>query len=115
MWKLAPSETILAWNAFAKGRPFTGMNKFVGENVRVLKGETTLANFIGNPGSGGGLPPTSITAVTGSTPGTIDVTVTPPTVPDGWVLVKAVATAMPDANPTGIFTDRKSTRLNSSH
>src|SRR3546814_8792267 len=50
------------------------------------------------------LPPTSITAGTGSTPGTIDVTVTPPTVPDGWVLVKAVATAMPDANPTGIFT-----------
>src|SRR3546814_18679316 len=49
MWKLAPSETILAWNAFAKGRPFTGMNKFVGENERVRKGETKLANFIGNP------------------------------------------------------------------
>lgn len=103
MWKLAPSEVVMAWNAFAQGRPFTGMNKFVGENVRVLNGEVDKNNFIGNPGSGGGLPPVEVTAVTGSVPGTIDVTVTPPEAPDGWILVKAVATAFPDGDPSGIF------------
>lgn len=104
MWKLAPGEVLTAWNAFAQGRPFTGMNKFVGENVRVLKREADLDNFIGAPGSGGGLPPLSITPSTGANAGEIDVSITPPSAPDGWVLVKAVATAFPDADPTGIFT-----------
>lgn len=103
MWKLAPSETITAWNAFAQGRPFTGMNKFVGENVRVLNGETDMNNFIGAPGSGGGLPPVSIAAVTGGGAGEIDVSLVIPEIPTGWALTKAVATAFPDADPTGIF------------
>lgn len=104
MWKLAPSEVLMGWNDFAKGRPFTGMNKFIGENVRVLKGEPNMDNFIGNPGSGGGLPPVSIAAVAGGTSGAIAVTVSAPAIPSGWVLQKAVATAFPDADPTGIFT-----------
>lgn len=104
MWKLAPAEVLNAWNNFAKGRPFTGMNKFVGENVRVLKNQPDLNNFIGNPGSGGGLPPVTIAAIAGGAGGEISVTVTPPTAPQGWVLVKAVASAFPDADPTGIFT-----------
>ncbi len=104
MWKLAPGEVLTTWNAFAQGRPFTGMNKFVGENVRVLKREADLDNFIGSPGSGGGLPPLSITPTAGAAPGEIDIAITPPTPPDGWVLVKAVATAFPDNDPTGIFT-----------
>lgn len=104
MWKLAPSEVLLGWNAFAQGRPFTGMNKFVGENVRVLNGEADMDNFIGNPGSGGGLPPVSITAVAGAGAGEIDVTIDEPDIPTGWALTRAVATAFPDADPTGIFT-----------
>lgn len=103
MWKLAPSETLAAWNAFASGRPFTGMNKYIGENVRVLNGETDLDNFIGSPGAGGGLPPVSITVTTGSGSGEIDVDVTAPDTPDGWVLMKAVATAFPDGDPTTFF------------
>lgn len=104
MWKLAPTEVTTAWNAFASGRPFTGMNKFVGENVRVLNQQTTLENFIGAPGSGGGLPPTSIVVTTGGGAGEIDVDFNIPEIPTGWVLTKAVATAVPDADPTGIFT-----------
>lgn len=103
MWKLAPSEVVAAWDAFAAGRPFTGMNKYVGENVRVLKGESTLDNFIGSPGAGGGLPPVAITATTGSGSGEIDVAVTPPPAPSGWLLTKAVATAFPDGDPKTFF------------
>lgn len=104
MWKLAPSEVVATWNAFASGRPFTGMNKWVGENVRVLNGETDLINLIGSPGSGGGLPPSAFAATTGTTPGEIDFDFTVPTdIPDGWVLSKAVAVAVPDADPTGFF------------
>lgn len=103
MWKLAPTEVIATWDAFARGRPFTGMNKYVGENVRVLNGETDMNNFIGSPGSGGGLPPTSFSAVTGSVAGTIDFTFDVPATPSGWTLLRSVAVAFPDADPTGIF------------
>lgn len=103
MWKLAPAEVLTAWNAFAQGRPFTGMNKFVGENVRVMKFETDMDNFIGAPGSGGGLPPVSISVSSGSGAGKINVHVTAPAIPSGWALTRAVATAFPDADPTGIF------------
>jgi hypothetical protein len=103
MWKLAPAEVLATWDDFAAGRPFTGMNKFVGENVRVMNGETDMDNFIGSPGSRGGLPAVSFAAVTGGSAGTIDWTLTPPSLPSGWTIAKAVAVAFPDADPTGIF------------
>lgn len=105
MWKLAPPEVTAAWNSFASGRPFTGMNKWVGENVRVLNGEVDLINLIGSPGSGGGLPPAAFSAATGAAAGQIAFDFTVPTdIPQGWVLSKSVAVAVPDADPTGIFT-----------
>lgn len=104
MWKLAPAEVLATWNSFAQGRPFTGMNKFIGENVRVMKFETDMNNFIGSPGSKGGLPPVTFNAATGTSPGEVVATFTVPSAPPGWALTKAVAVAFPDADPTGIFT-----------
>lgn len=103
MWKLAPSALQAPWNAFASGRPFTGMNKIVGENVRVLKYEPDMSNFIASPGALGGLAPTTFQAVTGSNAGEIDVTFTVPAAPTGWTLDKAVAIAFKDQAPDGIF------------
>lgn len=103
MWKLAPAQVQAAWNAFAAGRPFTGMNKLVGENVRVLNGEADMSSFIASPGSGGGLVPLTFNAVTGSVAGTINITMTAPAAPSGWTLVKAVATGFKDQAPDGIF------------
>ncbi len=103
MWKLAPAQLQDAWNAFASGRPFTGMNKEVGENVRVLNGEADMSNYIASPGAGGGLVPLTMNAVTGVVAGTIDVTVTAPAAPSGWVLTKAVAIGFKDQDPAGIF------------
>lgn len=103
MWKLAPSQLLDTWNAFAQGRPFTGMNKEVGENVRVLDGAVDMTDYIASPGSGGGLAPVSFTAVTGAIAGTIDCTFSVPAAPSGWTLTKAVAIGFKNQAPDGIF------------
>lgn len=103
MWKIAPSLVTDAWNAFAQGRPFTGMNKYVGENIRVLRLEADFANFIGSPGAKGGPAPTQVLATTGSGSGEIDVDFTVPAPPTGWTLKSSVVSAFKDQVPGGIF------------
>lgn len=102
-YKLAPSGITAAWEAFAQGRPFYGVNKFVGENIRVLLGEMDFANMIFSPGAKGGIPPTSFAAVTGANDGEIDFTFVLPTPPDGWALHSVVVAGFPDQTPGGIF------------
>lgn len=105
MWKVAPQLVMAPWDAFAKGRPFTGMNKWVGENVRVLQGQANMDDFIGSPGAGGGLPPTGVTIGT-STADQLTVDVVAPPAPDGWTLEAAVAFAFPNQDPSGFFNDQ---------
>lgn len=102
MWKLAPGRLSEVWNAFASGRPFTGMNKFVGENVRVLKYEADMQNFIGSPGAKGGLPPDGVVLASPGA-GAITATFTVPAAPIGWAIVEAVSVAFIDQMPDGIF------------
>lgn len=103
MWKLSPPLVQAAWNAFASGRPFTGMNKWVGENMRVIRGETDLDNLIFSPGARGGLIPLNVMVTTGANAGEIDITADAPTAPDGWTVNSLVAAAVPDADPTADF------------
>lgn len=102
MWKLAPAILTAPWTAFAQGRPFTDMNKFVGENVRVLNTETDMANFIGSPGAKGGLPAADYVFDSPASD-TATVTFTMPTPPTGWSITAAQAVAVPDQNPSGFF------------
>lgn len=102
MYKLSPALLRAPWDAFAQGRPFTGMNKFVGENVRVLREELDLANFIASPGARGGLAPVLMVAAPGGA-GIITATFTVPAAPDGWAIDGAVASAVRDQDPHGIF------------
>lgn len=102
MWKIAPSGLQAPWDAFAYGRPFTGFNKFIGENLRVLREETDFLNFIGSPGAQGGLPPVSIT-VTNAAVGTVKVVAVAPAAPDGWTLDFLQGVAFLDQDPHGIF------------
>jgi hypothetical protein len=104
MWKVAPAPVLDTWNAFAQGRPFLGVNKFVGENVRVLNGEALMTNMILSPGSKGGPGPTSIEAVAGAAPGEIDVDFMIPVAPNGWTLFQVVAAAFHDQIPSDFFT-----------
>jgi len=100
MWKLNPDLGRAPWDRMAEGRKFLGLNKYIGENVRVLNGETDMNNFIGSPGAAGGLPADLIAASTGGATGEIDVAFTNPTPPSGWTLDAEVAFAFPDQDPT---------------
>ena len=104
-YKLAPTAVRAPWDAFAAGRPFTGVNKFVGENNRLLVGEVDLSAALMSPGARGGLPPAGVVAATGAGSGEVIVTVTPPSqLPEGWTVSMVAAAAVPDQDPTGIFT-----------
>jgi len=103
MWKLAPDELRAPWDRMAQGRQFLGLNKFIGENLRVLNGETDMDNFIASPGAAGGLPMDAFGAATGSGSGEIDLTFTSPTPPSGWTLDAEIGVAFPDQDPTADF------------
>lgn len=102
-WKLAPAIVREPWDRFAQGRPFTGMNKYVGENVRVIGTDTDMSELIVSPGAAGGLPPVTFSAAAGGASGEIDVTMTAPTGPSGWSLFAYQAAAIHDQDPHGIF------------
>lgn len=105
MWKLAPPTVQAPWNAFATGRPFLGFNKFVGENNRLLNGETDFAQGIMSPGARGGLPPVSVSAATGGSTGEVDVTIVPTDqLPTGWTISQCAACAFLEQDPVGLFT-----------
>lgn len=104
MWKLSPSEVRAPWTAFATGRKFLNFNAFVGENNRLLVGQTDLQQAIMSPGARGGLPAVSVTASTGAATGAVDVDfVLPDQIPDGWSISQIAAAAVVDQDPTGIF------------
>ena len=100
-WKLAPSLVITPWDTNALGRPFTGRNAFIGQNVRVLRGQATNALMIGSPGARGGLPPTSIVVTPGV--GQLSVAFTNPAAPVDWVITAAVAATIPTQAPDVAF------------
>lgn len=104
MYKLAPTAVIAPWTAFATGRPFLPVNKFVGENNRLLNGESDFANAIMSPGARGGIPPASVVVADSVTANSVQVTIVPPTqLPDGWTVVECGAAAHLEQDPTGLF------------
>lgn len=99
IWKLMPSVGREPWDAFATGRPFLGLNAFIGENMRVIRGQGDLLLFRGSPGARGGLPPEDIVAMATANPGEVEVTFSNPAAPDGWTLEASVAMAFQDHDP----------------
>lgn len=99
MWKLMPAIGRAPWDAFATGRPFLGLNAFVGENMRVVRGDVNFQDFLGSPGARGGLPPVSMIASTGSGAGEVDATFVVPTPPAGWAWNSVIGQAFPDQDP----------------
>lgn len=100
IWRLLSANGQAPWTANAKGRPYTNRNKFIGDNVKVLRPESDMAKFEGSPGALGGIVATSLTlAMSGS-----DVTATlgQPDVPTGWSISGAVAIMLPDAAPDNL-------------
>lgn len=101
MWKVAPALLTTPWDTFATGRPFLGRNAFIGQNVKLMRGEVDANLFVGSPGARGGLPPDSIVSTPGSTQ--LSIAFTNPAAPTGWTLVGAIAIAFPDQDPAAVF------------
>lgn len=96
IWKRMGAAGRAPWDAFASGRQFLGLNAFIGENVRVIRGDALFTNALFSPGARGGLSPASVTIAQGTTTGEVDITVVTPTLPSGWSYLGASAIAFPD-------------------
>ena len=101
LWKVMQALAQAPWNANATGRPYTGRNRFMGDNLEVLRGDANMDAFLGSPGAlaGPATPPISA-AFAGVS---ITVTMTAPTLPDGWTITQAEAICFPDQDPALIF------------
>lgn len=88
MWKLAPTNVQVPWTANAKGKQFTDRNKFIGDNVKLLRGEADIEKLVLSPGANGGMVAADLTGTPGS--GTLGATLTAPDLPAGWTIVQAV-------------------------
>lgn len=93
MWKLSSPDATAPWEAFATGKPLTGRNAFMGQNLAALRAEITLADFIGSPGSGGGFAPATFGAVNDGALDQLVATFTMPATPVDWVPTSIVAVA----------------------
>lgn len=104
MWKRAPTLVQLPWAAYAAGRPFYGMNAFVGENIRLVGVAVDAQDSEMSPGAKGGIPPASVAVATGGAPGELDITITAEaSLPSGWTITRSIAVAIHDVDTNSIF------------
>lgn len=103
MWKVAGPIQRAPFDSFASGRPFLGLNAFIGENIKTMRAETDMDLYIGSPGAKGGLAMVSAVASTGSGSGEVDCTITEPALPAGWTITAAQAVGFPDQDPADAF------------
>lgn len=97
VWKNAGSILLAPWNSYATGQVFLGRNAFIGNNIKVMRGDVNLADMVFSPGAKGGPAPTSVSAAGGA--GSITVTINAPTAPTGWTLTAVQAAAILDVDP----------------
>lgn len=103
IWAFAPALLRDPWDTYAIGKPKTGRNTFIGENVRVLREELDMTKFVGSIGARGGIPLDSVTAAPTANPGEVKVTPTLPALPTGWVIYSVVAVALQNQAPAEPF------------
>lgn len=105
MWLYAPPELKAPWLANAVGRPYTGLNKFIGFNLNGLDTSappTDWSEFQGSPGALGGLPPVSLLLTGGALQ--ITAALTPPAIPPDWSIQSVTFVAFLDQDPQTPFT-----------
>jgi len=98
LWKLAPANVQVPWTANAKGKQFTDRNKFIGDNVKLMRGEVDLAALVLSPGANGGMVAGGLAATPSA--GAIAAVLTAPDLPTGWAITQAVFAVIADADPT---------------
>jgi hypothetical protein len=99
VFKVAPALVTDVWTAFAKGLVQTNRNAWTQKNLPLIRGVSTLDDFIMSPGALGGLPATAAVVTPGS--GTLSVAVAVPSVlPSGWTIYSAISAIMREQDPT---------------
>lgn len=98
LWKLAPANIQAPWTANAKGKQFTDRNKFIGDNVSLLRGETDIALLVLSPGANGGMVAGGLTPTPAA--GEIDAVLTAPDLPAGWTISGSVMAIIADVDPS---------------
>jgi len=93
VWKQLNPSVQAAWTLFAKGRPFTDRNSWISQNLADLRGTlavpvTVITSIIASPGANAGLAAAGVSSASGGA-GALAVTLTAPTLPTGWAIVKA--------------------------
>jgi len=101
LWKIMSSTGTAPWDANATGRPYTGRNRFMGDNLEVLRGEADMNAFLGSPGAlaGPATPPVSAAYAAPN----LTLTMAAPTLPAGWSITKAAGICFPDQDPAAAF------------
>lgn len=87
------------WTAAAQGRPYTNRNRFIQENMPVLRGEADMTNFVGSPSVAGGLPGQNPTAAGGTGSGEIDASIDIGQAPVDWEQPSVTFLAFLDRDP----------------
>jgi hypothetical protein len=97
VWKYMPSGAIGAWQAYGQNNRFTDRNGFIKRNLSDLRTQADLANFLFSPSANGGIAAAGIAATPGA--GSLTLTLTAPTLPSGWTIVKAIAACIRQQDP----------------
>ncbi len=102
VWKQLDPSVQSAWALFAKGRPFTDRNGWISQNLANLRGTisvpvTVITALIVSPGANAGLAAGGVGSASGGA-GALAVTLTAPTLPSGWAIVKAHCIAIKQAD-----------------
>ncbi len=92
LWLRSPTDFRAPWVANATGQPFTDRNVLIRENVPVLQDEVDADNFVFSPGSGGAVPPLTVTP-TDATGQVLRLTASQPSIPVGWTQTEFVGAA----------------------
>lgn len=103
-WQYAPAPVLAAFNAFAKGKPLTGRNKFFAVNQQIFAVQppvTEMDGFIVSPGANGGLPASGLIITPAVDSLEVDCTI--PAAPDGWTCTASHATAIVQQDPSDPF------------
>ena len=103
MWKLNGTFGRAPWTLFAAGQKFLDLNAYLGQNVKIMRPQPDMQDFIGSPGAKGGLPMVSAIIATGASSGEIDVSCVEPTLPTGWTITRFTAVGFPDQDPALAF------------
>jgi len=100
MWGFMPGSATGAWELYAQNSRFTATNGWIKQNLAAVRGATDLSNMILSTPAGNGLPAATMTPTPGV--GQITVTLTAPSLPNGWSIVEAAALAVENVNPSTV-------------